>query len=64
MRRGARPEAVSLTAGLALVALGTVVLLDRLGTLDLTFGATAPIVLGAVGAILLASGLSRGRRER
>jgi hypothetical protein len=59
--RRARPEAVSLTAGLALVLLGIVALLDRLGTLDLTFGAMAPIVLGAIGAILLARGLSRGR---
>ncbi len=64
MRRRARPEAVSLTAGLALVALGTVLLLDRVEVLDLTFGAAAPVVLGALGAILLASGLSRGRRER
>ncbi|HVL31592.1 MAG TPA: DUF5668 domain-containing protein [Solirubrobacteraceae bacterium] len=64
MRRAARPEPVSLTAGIALVAVGTLLLLDRLGTLDLTFGAMAPMVLGALGAILLASGLSRGRRER
>jgi hypothetical protein len=55
---------VSLTAGIALVVLGTVLLLDRLGTLDLTFGSVAPIAFGALGAVLLASGLSRGRRER
>jgi hypothetical protein len=55
---------VSLTAGLVLVVLGTVLLLDRSGTLDLTFASMAPIAFAAVGAILLASGLSRGRRER
>lgn len=64
MRRSARPDGVSLTAGIVLVVLGTILLLDRSGTLDLTFGAMAPIALGALGAILLASGLSRGRRER
>ena len=55
------PDRVSLTAGLVLVVLGTVLLLDSTGTLELSFGAMAPIALAAVGAILLASGLSRGR---
>ena len=55
---------MSLTAGLVLVVLGTVLLLDRSGTLHLTFGSMAPLAFAAVGAILLASGLSRGRRER
>jgi hypothetical protein len=64
VRRTARPDAVSLTAGLALVVLGTVLLLDRTRTLDVTFGSMAPLVFAAIGAILLASGLSRGRRER
>jgi hypothetical protein len=52
---------VSLVAGLVLVVLGVVLLLDSTGTLDLTFGSMAPIAFGAVGAILLTSGLSRGR---
>ncbi len=64
MRRTARPETVSLTAGIVLVVLGTVLLLDRTGKLDLTFATMAPIAFGALGAILLASGLSRDRRER
>jgi Domain of unknown function (DUF5668) len=64
VRRRASLDAVSLTAGIALVVLGTVLLLDRTGTLHLTFGSMAPIALAAVGAILLASGLSRDRRER
>jgi hypothetical protein len=53
---------VSLTAGIALVALGAVLLLDRAGVLSLSFGAMAPIAFAAVGAILLASGLARSRR--
>lgn len=64
MRRTARPDAVSLTAGLALVVLGTVLLLDRTETIDVTFSSMAPIAFAVVGAILLANGLSRGRRER
>jgi hypothetical protein len=42
-----------------LVAFGTLLLLDRLGELDLRFHVMAPIAFAAVGAILLASGLSR-----
>ena len=61
MRRTAKePDRISLIAGLVLVALGVVLLLDSTGVLDLTFGSMAPIAFGAVGAILLASGLSRG----
>jgi hypothetical protein len=52
---------MSLVAGLVLVVLGVVLLLDSTGALDLSFGSMAPIAFGAVGAILLASGLSRGR---
>ena len=54
------PDRLSLTAGIVLVVFGVVLLLDATGTLELSFGAMAPIALGAVGAILLASGLSRG----
>ena len=65
MRRTARsPDVPSLTAGLVLLVLGAVLLLHQLGTLHLDFGSMAPIALGAIGAVLLASGLSRGRRER
>jgi len=49
-----------LTAGLVLVVFGAVLLLDSTGTLELRFGVMAPIAFAAVGAILLASGLSRG----
>ena len=60
MRRASSPDRFSLVAGLVLVVLGTVLLLDAAGALHLTFGAMAPIAFGAVGAVLLASGLSRG----
>jgi hypothetical protein len=53
--------ASSLVAGLGLIALGAVLLADRAGALDLRFAALAPIVCAVVGAVLLASGLGRGR---
>jgi hypothetical protein len=42
-----------------LVGLGSVLLLDRLEAVDLRFGYLWPALLAALGAILLASGLSR-----
>ena len=56
-----RTDLVSLVAGLALVALGAVLLADARGALDLRFSGAAPLVCATVGAALLASGLSRGR---
>lgn len=53
------PDAPSLVAGVALVAFGTVLLLAELDSFDLRFGVLAPIAFAAVGAILLALGLSR-----
>jgi hypothetical protein len=58
-RKPPRPDAFSLTAGLVLLAFGAILLLERAGELDLGFHVMAPIALAAVGAILLASGLSR-----
>jgi hypothetical protein len=55
----ARPDPVSLVAGLAIAAYGALLLLDQDGTLDLQFGAVAPITCAVIGAILLASGLAR-----
>ena len=49
----------SLAAGLVLIGLGSVLLLDRLAAVDLRFGYLWPALLAALGAILLASGLSR-----
>jgi hypothetical protein len=57
--RTARPDIPALVAGLALLALGAVLLLDALGVLDLGFGVFAPIACAVTGAILLANGLSR-----
>ena len=53
------PDLPSLVSGLALAAFGAVLLLDRVGTIDLSFGTFAPIALAAMGAILVALGLSR-----
>lgn len=53
-----RPEPVSLTAGIAVLILGGLVLLDRLGAVDLEFGILGPAVLAAAGAVLLVSGLA------
>jgi hypothetical protein len=55
-------DITSLIAGLAIAAFGTLLLLDRADVLDLRFGYFWPALTATVGAILLASGLSRGRR--
>ncbi|MEA2223346.1 MAG: hypothetical protein QOH83_1722 [Solirubrobacteraceae bacterium] len=59
MRRSRDIDGSSLVAGLALVAFGVVLLLDRSGALRLTFATMAPIAFAVMGAILLATGLSR-----
>jgi hypothetical protein len=46
-------------AGLAIVILGVLLLLDDGGTLDLSFALFAPVACAATGAILLAAGLNR-----
>jgi hypothetical protein len=55
-------DVTSLVAGLAIAGFGTLVLLDRMDALDLRFGYLWPAATAMFGAILLASGLSRGRR--
>lgn len=50
----------SLVAGLALLALGAVLLLNALDAIELSFAFFAPLACAATGAILLANGLSRG----
>jgi heme A synthase len=57
--RTTRPDIPALVAGLALLVMGVVLLLDALGVLDLGFGVFAPIACAVTGAILLANGLSR-----
>jgi hypothetical protein len=48
-------------AGLAVLALGGVLLLDALDVFDLSFAAFGPVACAATGAILVANGLSRGQ---
>lgn len=55
----ARPDSASLVAGLAVLALGLLLLLDATGASELTFAVLAPVACAATGAILLARGLSR-----
>jgi hypothetical protein len=54
-----RPDIVSLVAGIAVSALGAILLLDQAGVVHLGFDYAAPAVLAAAGAILLASGLEK-----
>ena len=58
MRRGDADRTL-IVAGLAAVALSTLLLLDRLQVIDLRFDYMLPAVLAAVGAILVSAGLSR-----
>jgi hypothetical protein len=60
MRRS--PNVTILLTGLAVFALGVLLVLDADGAVDLRFAYMAPVLVGALGAILLASGLAgRGR---
>jgi hypothetical protein len=54
-----RPDIPSLVAGLAICGLGGVLLADAAGAFELRFEWFAPVAIGALGAILLALGLSR-----
>jgi hypothetical protein len=56
------PNITVLLTGIAVLALGVLLVLDAGGAIDLRFAYMAPVIVGALGAILLASGLaSRGR---
>jgi hypothetical protein len=56
-----RPDIPSLVAGVAIAALGVVLLLDASTSFELRFEVMAPLVTAALGAILLSLGLSRTR---
>jgi hypothetical protein len=58
-----RVDRTSLVAGLAVTAVAGVLRLDRVGTIDLRFGYALPLLIGAVGAILLVAGLEGPRRR-
>ena len=57
--RRERPDRLLLVAGCVLGAFGVVLLLDRIGTIELSFGSMAPMAFAVVGAVLLATGLTR-----
>lgn len=52
-----RADRTLIVAGLVTVALGTLLLLDRTGTIDVRFNYMLPAVLAAIGVVLLAAGL-------
>lgn len=60
MRSGS-PDIPSLVAGIAVSALGALLLAHQGGALELRFATLVPAVFASLGAILLALGLSRGR---
>jgi hypothetical protein len=56
------PNVTVLLTGVAVLALGVLLVLDANGAIDLRFAYMAPVLVGALGAILLAGGLvGRGR---
>jgi hypothetical protein len=58
-----RLDRTSLVAGVVTVITGIVLLLDRLDAIDLKFGYGAPLLVAALGLILLTAGLE-GPRDR
>ncbi len=58
-----RPLSITILAcGIAVLVLGVLLVLGAGGTIDLRFAYTVPVLVAALGAILLAGGLaSRGR---
>jgi hypothetical protein len=57
-----RPDEVSLWAGLGLIAVGGILLLDQAGSLELTIGLAGALMAGLIGMILLLSGLRDDER--
>jgi hypothetical protein len=53
-----RADRTLIVAGLVTIALGTLLLLDRTGTIDVRFDYMAPAVLAAIGAVLVAAGFN------
>lgn len=52
-----RVRYATLAGGMSLVALGLWILLDADGSLELSFGALGPALVGIAGLVLLLSGL-------
>jgi hypothetical protein len=55
----ARAQLAPLVAGIGVIVVGVLVLLDARGVISFGFGALAPVACAVVGATLLASGLTR-----
>jgi len=55
--KGERADRTLIVAGLATVALGVLLLLDRTGAIDVQFNYMVPAVLAAIGVVLLSAGL-------
>jgi hypothetical protein len=55
-------DVVSLGAGLGLIAVGGLLLLDQSGSLELTIGLAAALMAALIGMILLLSGLGDDER--
>lgn len=55
----ARLQVGSLVAGLGVIVVGVLVLLDAQDVISLSFALLAPVACAVVGATLLASGLTR-----
>jgi hypothetical protein len=58
-----RLDRTTLVAGLVTTVAGLILLLDRLDEIDLDLGYGLPLLIAAVGAILLTAGLE-GPRDR
>jgi len=59
-----RVDLLSLGSGAVIAVLGAVILLDSSGAIDLPLGWLAVVLTGAVGVILLLSGLVGDGRSR
>lgn len=57
-----RLDVVSLGAGLGLIAVGGLLLLDQSGSIELTIGLAAALMAALIGMILLLSGLRDDER--
>ena len=57
-----RLDVVSLSAGLGLIAVGGLLLLDQAGSVELTVGLVGALMAALIGTILLLSGLNDDER--
>jgi drug/metabolite transporter (DMT)-like permease len=58
------PNITVLLCGIAVLVLGVLLVLNAGGTIDLRFAYMAPVLVAALGVILLAGGLASRRRGR